>query len=59
MIKRFIGKDGSLGYRTGQIYRLIERPYKNYPIAISQPDGSGLCPYSSLESFNKNWEDIK
>lgn len=50
----FKGRDGSLGYRTGQTYRLtIYRSQRG--VVISRPDGSGLCPYESLRAFLRNW----
>lgn len=70
--KRFIGEDGSLGYKHGRKYWLREHYSPNYPIVISRFNilgsiakvllGSGLtlgyCPYSSLEKFNENWENV-
>lgn len=58
---RFIGEDGSLGYQKGRVYELVvvedSRPGRF--ITISRLDGSGKCPYASLESFMRNWEPIK
>lgn len=70
---RFIGKDGSLGYRTGTVYRLFVNHYLN-----KQDDGSfrigkiviqrtllqrllhgvGICPYDSRKLFDENWERV-
>ena len=47
----FIGEDRSLGYRTGEQYELIV--YRSW---IKRIDGTGLCEYSSLQSFLKNWK---
>lgn len=52
---RFIGTDGSLGYRKGQVYVLVvDRPGEKYPVQIV---GGGVpCPYSSEAAFRENWE---
>lgn len=57
---KFIGEDGSLGYRKGLIYALRCRKdieFEN-PVVISRLDGTGYCPYSSIEAFNQNWRVI-
>lgn len=52
---KFIGKDGSLGYKNGSNYQIQILPHSN---AIMRSDGSGKCVYSSIYSFFKNWELI-
>jgi hypothetical protein len=61
----FIGKNGSMGLvkgkkyevRTGIVKRLFEKPYIQAKIESSEYfDLPILCPYSSVESFMKNWE---
>lgn len=49
IIAKFIGED-SLGYEHGKSYVLYI--HNNY---IKREDGSGVCPYNSLELFFKNW----
>ena len=51
----FTGKN-SLGYENGKSYEL--RIEKNKGMAIERIDGSGKCPYESLSSFFKNWNNI-
>ena len=55
----FIGKDGSTGYRKGQIYNL-EHFIKNDLIWVycGSPDVN-YCPYESIGSFLDNWERVK
>jgi hypothetical protein len=64
---RFIGEDGSMGYRAGKIYLLtISDWYHNgvstLSIISSLPrvfKKIGIyCPYSSCETFFKNWERV-
>lgn len=66
---KFVGEDGSLGLRNGGVY-LLEVRFREY-----RPDilvtayrrglfGIGLfqvtvCPYGSMQAFNKNWNKIK
>lgn len=44
---RFVGKDGSLGYKHGQIYQLVIEGNR-----IIRPIP---CPYESIEAFLNNW----
>lgn len=47
----FKGKDGSLGYKDGMVYELIVNQF-----TVTRVDGSGICKYSSIQSFLSNWE---
>ncbi len=49
---KFIGEN-SLGYIKNRIYTLIIREN-----IVCRYDGTGICPYSTLESFFKNWKVI-
>lgn len=51
----FIGKDGSMGYVKGQRYQLLINRKRIRPVF---PKGPRPCPYSSVESFLANWDDI-
>jgi len=54
VIARFIGTDGSLGYRTGQVYRLdVRRAIFTDKPSIRSPYA---CPYGSWAAFWANWE---
>lgn len=57
MYYRFIGKDGSLGFVTGNIYDL-EVCRDNNGITIYSKPGV-RCPYSSWKTFQKNWESVE
>lgn len=61
IVATFIGKTNSLGYVTGQRYRLRLLSYKGMQInrVDGTKNGSGLCPYESLSAFIRNWDDIK
>lgn len=50
----YTGKDGSLGYRTGQAYKL--RIYGN---SIMREAQEGWCPYSNLQTFLRNWTNVR
>lgn len=52
IVAKFKGT-ASLGYIPGDTYRL-----KITGSTICRVDGSGACPYKSLESFFKNWDVI-
>ncbi len=58
---RFIGLDGSVGYRHGQTYSLLAETNPNGPeIVIKMSDsGSGRCPYDNVLAFLKNWADVQ
>ena len=58
---RFIGADGSLGLKHGEVYDVrlstIEEVIKAH--AWSRDDSFYVCcPYSSPKSFAKNWEAV-
>lgn len=54
MIVRFIGSDGSLGYRTGQKYALdVRTDWTGTRPSILRPHA---CPYGSWDAFWRNWE---
>ncbi len=48
----FIGADGSLGFRTGQTYRLNVQAW-GAGVRITAPT---VCPYASQAAFWENWE---
>jgi hypothetical protein len=54
---RFVGTDGSLGYRYGETYTLVvRRDHPYWSVTIRREDGSGFCPYASEEAFERNWK---
>jgi hypothetical protein len=57
---RFIGQDGSLGYRNGQVYRLYFKVAGDgHIIAFSLEDAeTHSCPYT-VAGFMENWELVK
>lgn len=56
---RFIGQNGSMGLKFGQLYRLSVQPWQN-GVRIIQPIA---CPYASEQAFWQNWahprEDLR
>lgn len=50
---KFTGTNMSLGYIAGESYDLIISHTE-----VSRLDGSGVCKYSNIESFLKNWKII-
>lgn len=53
---RFVGKDGSLGYRTGFVYTLeLRHSFRRWSIR-RLPARDGFCPYGSWNAFLRNWE---
>lgn len=54
---RFVGQS-SMGYKHGECYNLcVEvRQRGQGQVTIRRSDGSGFCPYESIEAFEKNWE---
>lgn len=51
VLAKFKGSNGSLGYKTGQLYDLILSQN-----TIILHNGEGKCIYESLEAFFKNWD---
>lgn len=49
IVAKFIGTN-SLGYENGKEYGLIIKG-----LQITRLDGTGACPYGSIESFFNNW----
>lgn len=52
---KFIGKNGSMGFRKGQIYQL-KSVVRDSCIVLQDTNSSLSCPYSGLEAVFNNWE---
>lgn len=60
----FIGKDGSMGYKHGKVYRgnIYDVRYDGsilfatgiFPFNLNKP----IIPYSSMETFKANWQEV-
>lgn len=63
---RFIGKDGSLGLKTGKFYVLDIHAHgvwklfhKNWGVGVEiwgKNNRKIFCPYSNIETFLANWK---
>lgn len=57
---KYIGRDGSMGFRTGQTYKIrteLTKIYKDKKKidVIMLRSGKLFCPYDSVESILENW----
>ena len=61
IIAKFIGKDGSKGFKKNKNYLFeVSDTYKSeWKIIIQNTNGAEWCPYNSLEAFLKNWKVLK
>lgn len=56
MIARFIGQDGSLGFRTGKKYVItLDQGGQHNWIWVKEMFGRS-CPYESIDALERNWE---
>lgn len=61
---KFIGEDGSMGFRNGSIYSLRTEIKKDSFLGrkawlcIEDVRHGFVCPYSSLEAFLENWKIV-
>lgn len=55
MIAKFIGEDGSMGFKNGKKYDIQSKCWNN-TIVVKTTNDRLSCPYGSIESFLKNWE---
>lgn len=55
---RFIGADGSLGLKHGELYKVTLKTIGKYLIATIHTGwiSDTVCPYGSVQAFAKNWE---
>ena len=54
---KFIGRDGSMGYKTGVVYDVEIKSSGNFIILSSK--GYIQCPYSNIKALLQNWEELK
>lgn len=56
---KFIGADGSMGLRHGEIYKVrIFSSGECIVVEVHRGNGAYGCPYSSLIKLCENWEDV-
>lgn len=55
MLAKFIGTDGSMGFKKGKIYNINIKEQLN-TIEVRTRNERLWCPYSSMEAFLKNWK---
>ena len=61
IIAKFIGKDGSQGFKKNKTY-FLEAPdtsKSEWKIITRNTAVAEWCPYNSLEAFLKNWKVLK
>ena len=51
----FIGRDGSMGFRNGQTYRIKISTQGRY---IWVECGLKECPYATMNALRKNWKFV-
>ena len=56
IIKATFTGTNSLSYENGKEYELL---ISRQDISIKRINGTGKCPYTSLSSFLKNWNNIQ
>jgi hypothetical protein len=54
---KFIGKDGSMGFKHGKVYDV--RLTSNTIWIWVHTDVGLYCPYSSPQAFADNWASVK
>lgn len=53
---RFIGADGSMGFKNGHIYDLWMMKKPNVIYISRQDMNATAIPYESMKAVRKNWE---
>lgn len=56
MKARFIGKDKSMGFRTGRTYRIKLIQGGNHNWIWVQEFWGLRCPYESMTALERNWD---
>ena len=54
---KFIGENGSIGFKYGQVYECRLVSLRDGQIVVCA-DGNLYCPYSSLRKMLENWEEV-
>lgn len=57
MLLKFIGKDGSIGFKHGQQYDINITNSDKHIIVLYSPKGLSI-PYSTPKSFAANWQKV-
>jgi len=64
---KFIGKDGSMGYKHGEVYRGSVSTYSSVDGTVLFIPGvwpfnifskSMVIPYGSYDKFKENWQEV-
>ena len=53
---KFIGRDGSMGFKNGQVYDLWYYHKGNYHYLSKRHPGATAIPYVSVAAVRKNWD---
>lgn len=59
MTLKFIGADGSMGLRYGELYECnVENDPPYVWVVVHMQDGDITCPYSSLRMLRNDWQKV-
>lgn len=60
MFLKFIGKDGSCGFKKGQIYfvKTWVKKFKGWIMVQDYYDSKKICGYSDLQKVLENWKPV-
>lgn len=59
---QFKGEDGSMGFRTGKVYKLeiveiiLPKFVTKWKVMIMNTPVNITCPYTSWDTFKQNWD---
>lgn len=61
MKARFIGEDGSMGLKHGNVYEIVLFDYNGQPVVSWKytKNYKESCPYSDFKKLAENWETVE
>lgn len=55
----FVGKDGSMGFKNGEVYHIRISHRIGRRISIKRVSDNVVCDYDTMEAVLENWDRIK